>query len=221
MYYCIGSCRINNPLLSKKIKNLEFHLPEYYTHSTKETIQILNFLLKKNNLQIYKKEFNNKIEFSENDVLFIEICSKKVFYYEENNNKIYLNNSQYNDIDSDNKHEYMQSDEEIISDLNEITNMVNCKIIFIGTLVPPIDENIILHIDWLYKLYSYRNSINILLENYCKLNKSIYCNINKLFDNYTIEQLLKTKEGNIKIDFHHFNDEMFEKVCDFYLSHID
>ena len=47
MFLSIGSCRVNNPLLSCKLKNLDYHIPEFYTHSTKEAIQMIEFLQKK------------------------------------------------------------------------------------------------------------------------------------------------------------------------------
>ena len=52
MYFSIGSCRINNPL-KNIVANTTFNFPNIYTHSTKDVIQLLDFLSGKINSDLY------------------------------------------------------------------------------------------------------------------------------------------------------------------------
>ena len=221
MYLSIGSCRVNNPLLTCKLKNLHFHIPEFYTHSTKEAIQMIEFLQKKNNFSLYNCNFSNKLCLKEDDVLIIEICTRKIFYKKESNSKIYMNNSLYEQMNdnSDKFGKYNQTDDEIMNDLNIITKMINCRVIFVGHIVPPINENFINNTDWLKHLYESRKHLNTILHKFClsKNEKRIsYCDINKLFKLHKPEDILEFSNNNImKLDFNHYKPEKFEFIGKF------
>ena len=221
MFLSIGSCRVNNPLLSCKLKNLDYHIPEFYTHSTKEAIQMIEFLQKKNNFSLYDCNFENKLCLQDDDVLIIEICSRKIFYKEEGNSKMYMNNSLYKNIDNntDKFKNYKQTDDEIMNDLNIITKMVNCRVIFVGHIVPPINENLINNEEWLKNLYKSRKYLNTILHEFClsKNDKRIsYCDINKLFKLCKPEEILEFKDnGHIKLDLNHYKVEKFEFIGKF------
>ena len=102
--------------------------------------------------------------------------------------------------------------------------MVNCRIIFIGHIVPPIDPNIINNCGWLNKVLTYRNNINKVLEKFCisKNTKRIsYCDINKLFKLYKIEDILPYKENNIiPFDLNYYKENKLELICKFITNDI-
>ena len=81
---------------------------------------------------------------------------------------MYMHNSLYEDMNdnSDKFKNYKQTDDEIINDLNIITKMVNCRIIFIGHIIPPIKDNLINNTDWLNYLYESRKHLNTILCNF-------------------------------------------------------
>ncbi len=226
MFISIGSCRVNNPLLTCKLKNLDYHIPEFYTHSTKEVIQMIEFLQKKNNFSLYDCKFKNKLCLQDDDVLIIEICSKKIFYKEEGDSKMYMTNNLYEQMDdkTDKFKNYKQTDDEIINDLNIITKMVNCRVIFVGHIIPPISDNIINNTEWLKHLYKSRNHLNAILYDFClsKNEKHIsYCDINKLFKLYKPEDILEIKDNNIiKLDLNHYKPEKFEFIGKFLTNDI-
>ena len=59
---------------------------------------MIEFLQKKNNFSLYDCNFENKLCLQDDDVLIIEICSRKIFYKEEGNSKMYMNNNLYENM---------------------------------------------------------------------------------------------------------------------------
>ena len=82
MFYCLGSCRVNNPL---KLINKNSNLVDKYLNTSKEIIQTLK---------------NSNFIFNDNDMLIIEISTDKVHYYEIDNKYIYINNIEFEKLDT-------------------------------------------------------------------------------------------------------------------------
>ena len=134
----IGSCRLNY-LHFDSIKKIEYINSPYYTHTTKEVIQLLEFLNGKKNNSVFINSFpknyekiinNNKKLFKESDLVLIEISSIKElkdingFYYNAvelgrnyKNHKIKIN---------------MPSEKELYNDLLKIKELIKKPVIFQG-----------------------------------------------------------------------------------------
>lgn len=102
--------------------------------------------------------------------------------------------------------------------------MVNCRVIFVGHIVPPINENLLNNTDWLKHLYKSRNHLNTILHEFClsKNEKCIsYCDINKLFKLYKPEEILEFKDNKTtKLDLNHYKPEKFKFIGKFIINNI-
>lgn len=217
MYFSIGSCRINNPL-KNIVANTTFNFPNIYTHSTKEVIQLLDFLSGKINSDLYEKKKDDKFKFNHNDTIIIEISTNKIHLYEDSKQKHYVNNVKFDEISDSNisKHFYYQSNNEIIEDLNIITNMLNCNIVFVGNIIPIIDSNILNSAEWVKKVYDSRINLHNVLFNYCQEKNKIsisYCDINKIYNIFKPEELLE-ECNNIPLtyDLNHYKPCYFDLI---------
>ena len=130
-----GSCRINYFNCNK----FTVYNQIYYTHTTKEILQVLDFFNGLKNNATYKKAFpdnfnsilqNKKKEFKKSDCVLIEISSLKEV---SDSNGFYYNSVSIGREYKKHKARMKKADyNELISDIKKIKMRINKKIIFQG-----------------------------------------------------------------------------------------
>jgi hypothetical protein len=201
-----GSCRINDVKNSNNLNNLL-----NYTHSTKEVIQLIEFLKGEKNIPTpYNKLcFRTPIIFPEIDIssnemykqLFIdseycviEICSKKLYTH----NGYYLHHlcvdrrfSQWNkntpkDIFDNYKIE-IQTDAEILNDIIHIKKILSPKKIIIVSHYNSLVNNV---------PFAPRNELILLLKKICNDNDIPFINPTEVLKDYNQNEVISDDLGH-------------------------
>lgn len=213
----IGSCRLN---YINNNKNTIVNRPIYFTHTTKEILQLLKFINGAKQNAIYKKAFphdfekkiNNCIKiFDKSSIILIEISSIKELVDE---NKIY-----YNAVDlgrNYNNHILkvkIQKENELLNDINEIINILFKmnkkidKIIFQGHFDNNIKNRTIID-----------NALRKIKKNN-KNNKIDFIILKDIFIDENINKICKKRKDNNKIiDMNHFTQYGFDLIYEKFLT---
>ncbi len=144
MIFPIGSCRVNNPVRSSSkvtIPNLGF------THCSKEALQMMKYIFRKERgYWFYEASIPCYKVCSDIEHVVVEICTVKVFYYEESNRRIYVREPLVESCKEKGLeiHSYIQSYDEVMKDLQEISSIAERPITVVGHLKPQLAEDILL-----------------------------------------------------------------------------
>jgi hypothetical protein len=219
MISLFGSCRLEE--IDKITKTSDIKNEISYTHSTKEVLQLINYLIN-NNLTneeisktfrtgIIKNKLNNSFEyynkqFKNSDIFFIEITSKKIYKY--NNN--YVHHILYDDVNyNKDKNDilfYKQDDNEIIEDINNIVKLLNNKVIFVGHILDDNDNS------------SERFLLNNLVKKICLFNNILFIDPRREFYKLNFKTSDLVKKENITS---HYNEKGLKVINNIYNIYIN
>ena len=222
MITLFGSCRISHLNYHNDLNNLIS-----FTHSTKEVIQYINFLKGEliipipynklcfrtaicDNTYINYNDLYNKL-FIESDICIIEVCSSKLYMY----NDFYLHqlcldtNYEYykniNEIDISDIVIKKQSDEEIECDILEIQKILYPKkIIIVSHYNSKING----------KYLSSRNHLINLLDNICKKYNIFFVNPTSVLSKYSQEEVMTNDLG-------HYTDIGFQEITEYLNNYVN
>jgi hypothetical protein len=220
----IGSCRVNDPIRSVKTVNIPKLI---YTHSAKEALQqVLVLKGKKVWPPFYEVEYNAEFKrnFESMDVLFIEICSSKVFSINYAGEDFYLNNAQAENYASNfTISESIQSYDELKKDIGKIADEFNGRIFLVGHTFPKLPaetEQIFPFLPHLYK--SRRDLSEKLLRVAEELERVEYIEVNDVYEVADMRDILKRKsDGPDKVDLNHYDPKSFSLIGDFFIRKIE
>jgi len=219
MITLFGSCRLEE--IDKITKTSDIKNEISYTHSSKEILQLINYL-NKNNLSdeeinntfrsgIIKNKLNNTFEyynkqFINSDIFIIEITSKKIYKYKNN----FVHHILYDDVNynknRDNILFYKQDNKEIINDIDEIVSLLFNKVIFVGHILDDDDS------------LSERYLLNNLIKSYCLLNNILFIDPRDEF--YKLNFKTKNLVNAEKITSH-YNEEGLKIINNIYIKYIN
>lgn len=216
----IGSCRIHNPVRRSK----RFDLPmTVYTHSSKEALQMLEFYFQgQENKWYFESTGKSDISSCYVDFILVEICTTKVYFYqEEKEQREYVSCMIAKDaeVKGINIIQYDQSVDEIQSDIQRMSQLVDYPIVVVGHIVPNVCSQYIEHNPWWDKVFSVRLKLNQMLMDVCHNLKGVtFIDINEIFESTPFKELLLEKSNpnnEFDLDLLHYSPDSFTKVFDF------
>jgi len=208
----IGSCRVNDPI---RICGYSTFPNFRFSHGSKEVLQILDFLKGHETKSPYV--LNTDVEhwgLDDYDAVVVEICSMKVYYYMNDDSRIYISSEMIDEVKNEGFEvvEYRQSEEELKADLKEIVDRIEKPVLFVGHLIPPLAKDCF-NETWLARLYESRRVCNEVIGSFCEKNKrALYCEINELFNVYPVDYILKDGVNSFNVDLNHYRAGAFGVV---------
>lgn len=217
-----GTCRLNNIKNNNNFNNLL-----NYCHSTKEVIQLINFLKGKNIPEPYNKlcfrtgilenkyidyhDIYNKL-FLDSNICIIEICSIKKYIH----NDFYLHHlcvdKRFSNYNNKTPHEILdnviiekQSDEEIENDILEIKKMIFPKKMFVVSHYNSKQNG---------KYLTTRNHLINLLDVICKKHNIPFINPTIVLSKYNQEEVITDDLGH----FTQFGIDEFSNYINNYIK---
>jgi hypothetical protein len=220
----IGSCRVNDPI--RNVQKVD--VPKLiYTHSSKEALQqVLVLKGKKRWPPFYEIEKNSNYSqlFEDTDALLIEICSSKVFSYMEDSEAFYLNNSQAEKYKAKFLiEEYVQSYEELKTDILNIKNEFQGRIFIVGHLFPELPMGTEVCFPFLPHLYQTRKDLSEKLLRVAKELENVeYIDVNQVYKIAEVRDILQRKsDGPNKVDLNHYDPKSFPLIGSFFIRKIN
>lgn len=215
----IGSCRVNDPLRKKQ----QLELPKMiFTHSTKEALQMVKVLMGKRsapNFYEYKVDTSGaKSQVSSTDCFLIEVCTRKVFYFGSENDRVYCNNAKADELRLEGVEvfSYEQDIAEIHRDLAEIRALLFSKLIAVtGHIVPLLDT---LKASSAERLWEARNSLRNTLQFVCTQLPGVkFVDVSSILEQVSADEVFASKsDGPDGLDMNHYNPGSFIKIADFF-----
>ena len=193
--------------------NTKLHFNTTFTHNTKEVIQLIKFIRGEiqipypfdifcfrngiNSFSSIKYSDENKKLLDNSKIIILEICSKKKYIYNFENVDYYLHhlcvdkrfNSYHNtpEIIKNNYKLETQTDEEIISDLKQILELLkDKKVVIVSHYNSKINGNVFVQRDSLIKL----------LEKFCKDYNIPFVNPTEVLKDFPQEKVIQPDLGH-------------------------
>lgn len=220
----IGSCRVNDPIRSVKTVSLPKLI---YTHSAKEALQqVLVLKGKKGWPPFYEVEYNSEFKrnFENMDVLFIEICSLKVFSINYAGKDFYLNNAQAESYASKfTVSESIQSYDELKKDISKIADEFNGRTFVVGHTFPKLPDETEQNFPFLPHLYKSRKDLSEKLWRVAsELGSVEYIDVNEVYEIADVRNILQRKsDGPNEVDLNHYDPKSFPLIGSFFLRKVN
>ena len=217
-----GSCRINNVIGNNNINNLTT-----YTHSTKEVIQLINFLMGKLNLEVpleklcfrtgileNKAIFYNEtllLKFIESTKIIIEICSDKTWVYDNRYLHHLCVDKRFESFNNNTPDRILRG----YKCIKQTPEEIEADIVEIKELIKPVEMILVTHYNSVIdgKFIESRNNLIMLLNKIAKLHNIKIVNPSEVLKAYKQEEVMKEDLG-------HYTEFGISKITEYLNNYI-